>query len=254
VIAPGRAGRPGAWLPEIEPPTDVELARCPFCGGREERTPPEVLRIGDDPWRVRVVPNLYPAFERQEVVIHSPEHVRSFAELDDVQIDAVGAAWESRAAGVKPYAFLNEGRLAGASLPHSHSQLVWLGSPPAAVANEDQARIPELLDRSDLLVFEQDGIVAVAHPAGTPYEALIAALDGSEHTTAMLFAVRDLVRRLHAAEGRYPWNAWFHSGAHAHVHFVPRLTALASLELGAGLYVNVVPPEEAAAKLRAVPV
>ena len=69
-----RAGkRPGAWLPEVEAATADELERCPFCGGREDRTPPETLRLGD-PWRVRVVPNLYPAFERQEVVIHSPEH------------------------------------------------------------------------------------------------------------------------------------------------------------------------------------
>ena len=89
MIAAGRAGRPGAWLPELEQETPEELVRCPFCGGREDRTPPEVLRIGNDPWRVRVVPNLYPAFERQEVVIHSPEHVRSFAELDDVQIEAI---------------------------------------------------------------------------------------------------------------------------------------------------------------------
>jgi UDPglucose--hexose-1-phosphate uridylyltransferase len=254
VIAAGRASRPGAWLPEIEPPTDEELESCPFCGGREDRTPPEVLRLGDDPWLVRVVPNLYPAFERQEVVIHTAEHVRTFGELDDEHVEAVGAAWDSRAAEGTPYAFLNEGRLAGASLPHSHSQLVWLSRPPVAVANEDQTRIPELLDRRDLLISERDGIVAVAHPAGTPYEGLIAARDGNEHTAEMLFSVRDLVRRLHGAEGRYPWNAWFHPGDHAHVHFVPRLTALASLELGAGLYVNVVPPEEAAAKLRAVAV
>ena len=254
MIAGGRAERPGAWLPEIEPETPEELERCPFCGGREDRTPPEVLRIGTDPWRVRVVPNLYPAFERQEVVIHSPEHVRSFAELDDVQIEAIGEAWDSRAADGKPYAFLNEGRLAGASLPHGHSQLVWLDGPAPAVENEDQARIPELLDQDELLIAERAGVVAVAHPAGAPYESLIASRDGTERTTAMLFAIRDLVRRLHSAEGRYAWNAWFHPGAHPHAHFVPRLTALASLELGAGLYVNVVPPEEAAATLRSVAV
>jgi galactose-1-phosphate uridylyltransferase len=57
-----------------------ELEKCPFCAGREDRTPPETLRVGD-PWRVRVVPNLYPAFERQEVVVHTPRHARSLAEL-----------------------------------------------------------------------------------------------------------------------------------------------------------------------------
>jgi UDPglucose--hexose-1-phosphate uridylyltransferase len=55
---------------------------------------------------------------------------------------------------------------------------------------------------------------------------------------------------LHSAEGPVPLNAWLHTGAHWHVEVVPRLTVLAGLELGAGLYVNWLPPEEAAAALR----
>ena len=87
-----------------------------------------------------MVPNLYPAFERQEVVIHSPEHIRSFAELDDEQVALVAQAWEERDA---PFALINEGRLAGASLPHSHSQLVW-----TELLDESLDRLPELLSRS----------------------------------------------------------------------------------------------------------
>ena len=77
-IAPARATRPGATA-EVED----EVESCPFCAGHEDRTPPETLRLGDGPtgWRVRVVPNLYPALERQEVVVHGPEHCRSFGEL-----------------------------------------------------------------------------------------------------------------------------------------------------------------------------
>nr|MDQ3821809.1 hypothetical protein [Actinomycetota bacterium] len=76
-------------------PIGDERESCPFCGGREDRTPPETLTIGD-PWRVRVVPNLYPAFRRQEVVVHAPEHVRSVAELDDAQLSLVAEAWQRR--------------------------------------------------------------------------------------------------------------------------------------------------------------
>ena len=47
-----------------------------------------------------------------------------------------------------------------------------------------------------------------------------------------------------------PLNAWLHTGAHWHFEVVPRLTVFAGLELGAGLYVNWLPPEEAAARLR----
>src|SRR5262249_32681361 len=80
-----RGRRAGAPRAELDHPTEEELDQCPFCAGREDRTPPEVLLIGA-PWRVRVVPNLYPAFERQEVVVHTPRHARSLAELSDDEL------------------------------------------------------------------------------------------------------------------------------------------------------------------------
>src|SRR5581483_8150799 len=124
-VAPGRASRPGGATPIGD-----ELATCPFDAGREDRTPPETLRLGDGPtgWAVRVVPNLYPALERQEVVVHGHEHRRSLAELGDGVLDLVAEAWQRRArdAGGIVFAIVNEGHEAGASLPHSHSQLAWL--------------------------------------------------------------------------------------------------------------------------------
>jgi UDPglucose--hexose-1-phosphate uridylyltransferase len=51
-------------------------------------------------------------------------------------------------------------------------------------------------------------------------------------------------------EGPVPLNAWLHDGVHWHLELLPRLSVLAGLELGAGIYVNAVPPEEAAARLR----
>jgi UDPglucose--hexose-1-phosphate uridylyltransferase len=246
LIAPGRGDRPGAWLPEIERATEEELERCPFCAGREDRTPPETLRIGD-PWRVRVVPNLYPAFERQEVVIHSPDHIRSFADLDEAQVDAVAEAWERRNAAVEGdvLAFINEGRLAGASLPHSHSQLVWTDLP-----HEDLEQLPGLLEPYELQ--RRGGVVAAVHPFGAaPYESIVAPETADGRLADGLVLLRDLVRRLRAAEGSRPWNAWLHPGPPWHIHFVPRLTALAGIELGAEVYVNVLPPERAAERLRA---
>jgi UDPglucose--hexose-1-phosphate uridylyltransferase len=244
LVAPQRGNRPGAWLPEVEPESEEELERCPFCAGREDRTPPETLRIGD-PWRVRVVPNLYPAFERQEVVIHSPEHVRSFAGLEDEQVEAVAEAWERRAAdeGGELIAFFNEGRVAGASLPHSHSQLVWTELPP-----ENLEQLPALLRTHPLQ--RRGGVVAAVHPVGaTPYESLIASENGEGALVDGLILLRDLLRRLQAVEGHRPWNGWLHPGPPWHIHFVPRLTAFAGLELGVGIFVNVMPPEQAAARL-----
>jgi UDPglucose--hexose-1-phosphate uridylyltransferase len=196
-----------------------------------------------------VVPNLYPAFERQEVVVHSPRHVRSFAELSDEEVAAVAEAWEARREAAREegfayvHALVNEGAAAGSSLPHSHSQLVWLREPPPEVARESSAAATDLLQ--DLVVAERAGMRAVVHPAGRlPYEMLIGGEPFVVGTALLL--LRDAVARLRAVEGAVPWNAWLHEG---HLELVPRLSVLAGVELGAGIYVNTIAPEDAAIAL-----
>lgn len=276
IIAPERARRPGAERPALEPPTEEELDSCPFCSGREARTPPETFALADqarDPdtpgWQVRVVPNLFPAFERQEVVVHVPRHARSLAELSDEELDRVALAWRGRAEAARSegfaylHAFVNEGREAGASLPHSHSQLVWLREPPPAVAVEagGDCRLCDLLrEGATYEVVARDGLVLLAAPAGRlPYELLLAPAEhpgeGAFHSELLPGAMRllgEAIRRLREVEGPLPLNAWVHDGAHWHIEIVPRLSVLASIELGAGIYVNTMPPERAAATLREV--
>jgi UDPglucose--hexose-1-phosphate uridylyltransferase len=205
---------------------------------------------------VRVVPNLYPALERQEVVIHAPRHVRTFAELGDSEIDLVADAWSARLDDAGPayvHALINEGRAAGASLPHSHSQLVWLPERPPAVSAERAEAVAELLSEArdeNLVVAEADGLVAFCHPVGRlPYETLIVPVGDSALADALRL-LRDVVARLRKAEGAAPWNAWLHHGHPWHIELVPRLSILAGLELGAGIYVNSVPPGQAAESLR----
>jgi UDPglucose--hexose-1-phosphate uridylyltransferase len=180
-------------------------------------------------------------------VIHSPDHVRSFAELDDDQVGLVAEAWASRMSAFEGpvLALINEGRLAGASLPHSHSQLVWTEVPPEALE-----QLPALL--APYALARRSGVVAAVHPfAAGPYECLVAPEGRDGELADGLVLLRDLVRRLHSTEGLRPWNAWLHPGPPWHLHFLPRLTALAGIELGAGVYVNVMPPERAAERLRA---
>ena len=158
-------------------------------------------------------------------------------------------------------ALLNEGREAGASLPHSHTQLAWIREVPPAVAAErtrpGDCGVCELIAGGENVIAERDGLVVMAHPAGRlPYELLIAPAehepdgfgDGLEVALALL---ADAIRRLHAAlGGPVPLNAWLHTGGHWHLELLPRLTVMAGLELGAGIYVNAVAPEDAAAALR----
>jgi UDPglucose--hexose-1-phosphate uridylyltransferase len=262
--------------PKLEPPSQAELDDCPFCEGREDRTPPESFAIAPDDrrpdtpgWRVRVVPNLYPALERQEVVVHTPRHARSLAELGDEEVAAVAAALHARREAGRAEGFdqvlivLNEGRAAGSSLPHSHSQLFWLREAPPEIAQE----LPQLREESCALCgILRDGealeiavrgdATLLAAPGGrAPYELLIAprrhaADPGEDDLLDAAYLLREAIQRLHDAEGAVPLNAWFHGGAHWHVEVVPRLSVFAGLELGAGIYVNWLPPDEAAARLR----
>lgn len=250
-IAPGRAQRPGAARAALEAPTAEELERCPFCGGHEEMTPPHTLVLPEEgDWRVRVVPNLYPALERQEVVVHGPAHVRSLADLDDEELDLVAEAWRRRREAVPTgylHALVNEGREAGASLPHSHSQLAWLPAPPP----------PEPSFEDGEVVLRRRGVIARCPSLSRlPYEVAIAPEEPERDgfRTALLGpALRllaEIVRRLHAVEGPVPLNAWLHNVGGWRLVLLPRLTVLAGLELGASVYVNTLPPEEAAGRLR----
>jgi UDPglucose--hexose-1-phosphate uridylyltransferase len=207
------------------------------------------------------VPNLYPAFERQEVVVHSPRHVISLADLSEVEVSAMASAWQARALAASadgfPYvhAVVNEGRAAGASLLHSHSQIVWLRSaPPALIAERGHGCAVCELVVDEALQLEPGVIV---HPAGrTPYELLIAPTEHDERGLASPLLQSSLhtlvrsIRRLHEVEGRLPLNVWLHAEGHWHLEVVPRVTVFAGVELGAGIYVNPLSPEEAAERLR----
>ena len=213
-------------------------------------TPPQTLVLpqGGD-WQLRVVPNLYPALERQEVVVHSRRHIRSIAEAEDGELELVAAAWQRRAADEPGNVFplINEGREAGASLAHSHSQLIWLPKPPHERAHP----------RGEV-VLDREGVVASCPWASrVPYETVIApaAPDADALTSPLLGPVLQtlagLVRRLQELEGQVPLNAWLERGKDDwRLVLFPRLNILAGLELGAGVFVNTLLPEEAAARLR----
>jgi UDPglucose--hexose-1-phosphate uridylyltransferase len=140
ILAAARADRPIDFVSERPPAKEED---CPFCEGTEDRTPAETWadRPGGGPpntpgWRVRAVPNLYPALAGggdaegsesgegltaggdplravsrgsepdlfrsspatgyHEVIIHSPKHRASIGELTDEELDAAVAGWRAR--------------------------------------------------------------------------------------------------------------------------------------------------------------
>jgi UDPglucose--hexose-1-phosphate uridylyltransferase len=182
-------------------------------------------------------------------------------------------AASARAAGfASMLAFVNEGRAAGASRPHTHSQLVAFADAPPTLAADTGGggcRLCEVLaaERSagERIVLERDGLVCLCPFASRgPYELLVASLECehddafvSPRLAAALELAADAMRRLHAVAGRVPLNAWLltapfgERAPHWRLVIAPRLTIVAGLELGAGIGVSTLPPEEAAAGLRA---
>ena len=280
VVAPGRSARPGA----LGRTTRIaDAATCPFCEGHEGMTPPEVLALGrpgaapDTPgWTVRVVPNKFPAIPGQEVVIHGPAHVTAFAEPPEAVVREALHAWSlrrehHRAAGAAYLlAAINEGPAAGASLDHSHSQLVPFDHVPPAVADE----LPALAGECALctaLAGEEGRTIRLADGLRTfapgwsrfAYELWIApeAHGGDPAPPAALgAALLHATRSLRAVLGEgLAWNAVLHAPPlrgddpfHWHVEIWPRLAVAASVELGAGIWVNIVDPDVAARELRSV--
>jgi UDPglucose--hexose-1-phosphate uridylyltransferase len=170
------------------------------------------------------------------------------AELDGEEPELIAEAWQRRAAAVPGYvhALVNEGREAGSSLPHSHSQLVWLPDPPTPRA---RPRLEEF--------HRGEGLLAGCPWASRlPYETVIAPAEPdpsglrSELLAPAVRLLVEIVRRLQAAEGPVPLNAWLeHDARDWRLVLLPRLTILAGLELGAGIFVNTLPPDEAAERL-----
>ena len=302
-IASERAARPDEF-PSTSLEVEADLGRpCPFCPGHELENPSVSECVDDDGnWRVRVVPNRFPAFSgdglltvnnlgplfRQadasgihEVLVLTPEHAQSFADLDDDQISLAIRAMRDRLvahaalAQVRySQAIVNYGREAGASLRHPHGQLLGIPFVPGEVADEEAGfrRFSSSSALCTLIEAETDAKYRVVHSdddcmvlcpfwSGTPYEMLVlpraheghlaraddASVDGVGR------ALRDSLRSLRAAVGDLAYNLVFHTLPHHHdtlfhwhVHVVPRVASVVGFEQGTGVLINIVAPESAA--------
>jgi UDPglucose--hexose-1-phosphate uridylyltransferase len=164
-IASGRAARPKDFLTRVLDIEPVAGRPCPFCPGNEEATPPALETYGPHgEWLVRVVPNLYPAFEGSEpmvidhdhglhasapasglheVLVFAPEHHLNLNRLDDRRVGLVMAALRDRIEAHSTHgeiaytqAIVNYGREAGASLEHPHAQLLGIPFVPGEIDDE----------------------------------------------------------------------------------------------------------------------
>lgn len=318
IIAKERGKRPTDFIVEH---SQSKGGFCPLCPGNEKTTPPEVLSYGEGNhqpntpgWTLRVVPNKYPALiiegnldkegeglydkmngiGAHEVIIESPNHNEAFADLSLQRMLDVFLAFRDRIIdlGRDPrfkyvMVFKNFGRAAGASLEHSHSQLVALPIVPRTIESELSGSlsyyrykercvfcdiIRQEIKTEERVVCQNDHFLTITpYAPRSPFEmwilprrhasSYIAQDHDSFQSLAAIFS--ESMKRLNICIPNVPYNFVLHSAPlrsepldHYHWHFeiMPKLTQIAGFEWGSGFYINPTPPEDAARFLKEVKV
>jgi UDPglucose--hexose-1-phosphate uridylyltransferase len=314
IIATDRAKRPVASRSE---PLGTEGALCPFCAGHEAHTPHEILayRAGgtrpDEPgWRVRVVPNKFPALQIEgdlnkrgegiydkmngvgahEVILECPFHEASLTNLTEENIREILWVYRDRLVDLKKdprlvygMVFKNVGAAAGASLEHSHSQLIVTPIVPINVWEEMSGSLEFFNYRGrciycDMIHQEEGGerrvvlntpnfLAFCPFAARFPFETWVLPKHHNSHyeniqkieVDELGTVLKTILMKLEVALERPAYNYIIHTSPfdtgllphyHWHMEIIPRLTRVAGFEWGTGFYINPVPPEQAAGFLR----
>jgi UDPglucose--hexose-1-phosphate uridylyltransferase len=314
IIAPDRITRP-VNLQEPDSPLDEEFD--PFLEGNEDSTPPEILAYrtpGSRPngpgWRVRVVPNKFPALKVEgelikrgdgmydkitgigahEVIIECPQRETNLSRLSVDNIREVLWVYRDRLVDLRRdprlihgLIFKNKGALAGASLDHSHSQLIVSPIVPITIQEELEGTEAfyryrgrsifqdmiqqELATDSRVVLDSPNFLVFCPFASRFPFETWILPKQHSSHFENITRpAIEDLgsvlkqtLRKLEIALDDPPYNFVIHTAPFDrqelphylwHIELFPRITRVAGFEWGSGFYINPVPPEQAAKFLR----
>jgi UDPglucose--hexose-1-phosphate uridylyltransferase len=293
---------------------------CPFCPGNEEKTPPEVFAFrpaGTAPnspgWSVRVVSNKFPALQIEgelnrkaegiydkmngigahEVIIECPDHELELSQISVEQMNQVLTAYRARMIDLARdkrfryiQVFKNHGEAAGASLEHSHTQLVATPIVPRRIYEEmkgceqhfemkERCIVCDIIDQEimvgkrvvadnpDYLAVEpfaprfpfETWIIPKAHQANFEQSYL-----GNYYSLARI--MKETLMRINLTLSAPPYNFVVHTAPcnephaprqfHWHLEIMPKLTRVAGFEWGTGFYINPTPPEDAAAYLREV--
>jgi UDPglucose--hexose-1-phosphate uridylyltransferase len=319
IISTDRAKRPTDFIREQ---VKMKGGFCPFCYGNENKTPPEVLAYRPNPnggpapqrnasgWTLRVVPNKFPAlgiegnlgrqaegmFDKMngigahEVVIETPDHNQTLANLPKKRIEEVFWAFRDRVLDLKQdkrfkyiLIFKNYGEAAGASLEHTHSQLIALPILPKQVIEELEGAknyfkfkercifcdmIRQETEATTRVVAEnQDFVTMAPYAPRFPFETWIlpkrhesAFENGISHIYENLAsALKTVLMKMDRVLDNPAYNLVIHTSPvqdttndyyHWHLEIMPKLTKMAGFEWGTGFYINPTPPEESAKFLR----
>lgn len=311
IVAPERSARPVEFTLKQSLYSNDKPEKCPFCEGKESMTPPEIMAFRNGGgancpgWETRVVPNKFPALRIEgslervgqgiydimtgigahEVIIESPQHLYSTSQLSVESVRKTIIAYKHRILDLRNdkriafcLVFKNVGEAAGASLSHTHSQLIATPIVPLRVLSEInycknhfdfrgrcvmcdviKQEITEgtrvVIDSDKFIVIEpfaprfafETWILPKSHQSHFEYidDAHIAELAG---------VLKSTIAKLEAVTGGCHYNYLIHSTPinwqpvehyHWHIEILPRITRVAGFEWGSGFYINPVTPEDA---------
>jgi UDPglucose--hexose-1-phosphate uridylyltransferase len=306
IIASERSKRPSDFLVAKAVPGDEKT--CPFCPGNEEMTPPNVAVYTDKGvlsegpkivpgWQLRVFPNAFAAMVPEpapataewialaghgyhEVIVDSSLHGENPADFGLDHMERLVQVYRDRYIhyshlGEVKYIsiFKNWGKEAGASLSHSHSQLITLPILPPLMKREQDAisqasfcpfcNIVQRERTSCRLIAENDHWEVIApFYSLTPYETWILPKKHLNNLAEMTeqegkdlaALLKEVLGSLRSLLNDPPYNLMIFqqlSGYHLNIRIQPALAKIAGFERSTGIYINSVPPERAAAELSA---
>jgi len=284
VITKGRGARPHDPGHIAQKPQKTQpIEKCFFCPGNEHMTPPEIDRIErGGKWEIRVFPNKFPAFNagspkaygRHEVIVEMPDHLATLSELSEENLFDYLSMLVRRLSDAKKDSrlqytsiFKNEGKSAGASLEHSHTQLVGMPFVPPYVAKiaKKAKAFRKLASKKNLCWAENSDFVAICPKTarfhyGTwimprePVNSIDSLPEAKLHSLASI--LKTVLSATDAAGEFPPYNIVFHNAPHAggefpfHVEILPRTSIWAGFELGTEVVMVSDVPEESVKLLR----
>ncbi|OPY58976.1 MAG: Galactose-1-phosphate uridylyltransferase [Pelotomaculum sp. PtaU1.Bin035] len=314
IISTERGKRPNDYKDIME---EKRTQDCPLCEGKEKSTPPEIIAYrepgsrNDTPgWWVRVVPNKFPALGIEgepllqqhgiyqtmngvgahELIVESTKHEPGLDTQTEKQVEEVIWAWRDRSLDLRKDSrlkyiqiFKNTGPVAGASLEHTHSQLIATPLVPVDVIQELEGTreyssrqgscvfcdmIGQEIAERERIIYESSHFLSFNPFASRfPFETWILP-KGHQHDFGQVEEekVRDLakvlrttLRKISVMIKNIPYNMVLHTSPvnmreerhyHWHLEIMPRLTIMAGFELGTGYFINPTSPEVAAQALR----
>lgn len=253
ILSPRRAKRP-----DEASNTKIE---CPFCVGTE-LDQEEVYRVGglkgDISWKIRVLPNKFPFAPIHEVIIHSPDHEKSFDQLPLLQNELILQTYRQRYQlhqdKGQVYIFHNHGMQGGESLPHPHSQLV-------VIPDHIKLDIPPVDFKKTKEKFHETDHFIIFSPLSSewPDEAWILPKKSSKsYSNASDEELKDLAKILYRLiqifdlrhGNEFPFNFYISPREDWYLRIVPRLKTLGGFEIGTNISVNTQDPKQTIAFIK----